>query len=97
MQTCTVQIRPTTKDNSYVRYGVKYTDVVNGYEFNENNSWRLLTDLSNYVEQRNYTGNIKIVSTGMPAALRAKTYSSAAWDGDKTQISNFLRSTLWSL
>ena len=56
-------------DKSYVDYNVSYTDVYTGTEYRSDTGWRLLTDLSSYEESKTYTGDIEIISTGIPAKL----------------------------
>ena len=55
-------------DKSYVDYNVSYTDVYTGTEYTSDTGWRLLTDLSNETAGT-YTGNVEIISTGIPAKL----------------------------
>lgn len=68
---CVVTIKADNHiaDKSYVDYNVSYTDVDTGTEYTSDTGWRLLTDLSSYESAGTYTGNIDIISTGIPAKL----------------------------
>ena len=65
----TVKADNHISDKSYVDYNVSYTDVYTGTPYTSDTGWRLLTDLSSYESAGTYTGNIEIISTGIPAKL----------------------------
>ncbi len=66
---CTIIVESPYIDNSYVQYDVEYKDVYTGTQYTKNTGWRLLTDLSEHEAKRTYTGDIEIISTGIPAKL----------------------------
>ena len=75
-QTCTITIVSPFIDYSYVEYDVEYTDVDTGNVFTKNTGWRLLTPDSKLGEnaategaEATYTGDVEIISTGLPAKL----------------------------
>ena len=61
-------------DNSYVNYDVTYKDVYTGTQYTSKTGWRLLTKIEEEKDKYNetkgtYTGDIEIISTGIPAKL----------------------------
>ena len=87
-------------DKSYVDYNVSYTDVYTGSEYRPDTGWRLLTDLSSYEESKTYTGDIEIISTGIPAKLcyhsssiesfeNTSPLTLGKWAGDRTQRNTY--------
>ena len=56
--------------DDYIYYNVSYIDMETNYAFKPGNGWRLLTQLTEeQKEAGTYTGDIKIISTGIPAVL----------------------------
>ena len=102
--TCTITAKPSSYiDSSYVQYNVEYTDVYTETEYSAKTGWRLITDLSSYEATGTYTGDIEIISTGIPAKLyydynTIKSFEKASdtnglikgkWAGDATDRTNF--------
>ena len=83
--------------NSYVEYDVGYTDIYTGTDYTKNTGWRLLTELDDETENSGtYTGNIEIISTGIPAGLYYKyNYIKITgyneWAGTDDDITNYLK------
>ena len=87
-------------DKSYVDYNVAYTDVYTGTPYTSDTGWRLLTNLSSYETAGTYTGNIEIISTGIPAILYYTSSSITSfentspkttgyWAGDSSQRTTY--------
>ena len=96
----TVKADNHISDKSYVDYNVAYTDVYTGTPYTSDTGWRLLTDLSSYESAGTYTGNIEIISTGIPAKLYYSSGSITSfentspkttgyWAGDSSQRTTY--------
>ena len=86
--TCKITVKSPYIDNSYVNYNVAYKDVYTGTQYTSKTGWRLLTKIEEEKDKYNetegtYTGDIEIISTGIPAKLYYYHggVSSAKWAG----------------
>ena len=108
-KTCTVTIKAAYIDYSYVEYDVSYTDVYDSNKkYTKNTGWRLLTPDSKLGESAStegaaatYTGDIEIISTGIPTGLYYNDdYITKSgyniWSGTSTDITNYLNEGFYS-
>ena len=94
--TCTITITASPFiDYSYVEYDVEYTDVYTGTVYTKNKGWRLLTSdetlgtSTSTSGAATYTGDVEIISTGVPAKLYYFPRLSE-WGSDSINASNYM-------
>ena len=96
--TCSVLVEQYI-DTSYIKYDVEYKDVFTGTLYTKNTGWRIMTEIDK--DATSYTGDIKIISTGIPARLywywrTIKKFENTTpatigkWAGDATQRQQFI-------
>ena len=86
--TITLRVKSPYVDSSYVQYDVEYKDVYTKTQYSKNTGWRILsTDSPLDVEnEATYTGNLKIISTGIPAKINCVANSISGLENDETTI-----------